>query len=221
MSPEFAARQLALPLPFQPRYGADFIPARSNEAPRLWLGRVADWPLQRLALWGETGTGKTHLLHLWARAHGAELLAGATIETTVSPTRPVAIDDADACADERVLLFTLNKFSDAGTPLLMAARVPPARWPVRLPDLRSRLRATMAIEITQPGDDLLRALLTRLLSERELTVSRALHDWLLRRLPRTAAAVREAVQRLDRAEREGRRITRQLAAGELSDLLAG
>lgn len=221
MNTQAPARQLALPLPHRPRYGADFLPAGSNEAARIWLARVAQWPQQRLALWGDAGTGKTHLLHLWAEEQGAELLGGAAVAgLAVSPGRPVAIDDADACADEAVLLHLMNSLAEAGSPLLLAARLPPARWTVRLPDLASRLRAILAVGIAPAEDALLRSLLARLLAERQLVVPASLQDWLLLRLPRTPAVIREAVERLDHAGlAAGSRITRSLTAEQLSDLL--
>lgn len=217
------ARQLALPLPHQPRYGADFLPARSNEAARVWLARVPEWPQHRLALWGDAGTGKTHLLHRWAEANGAAMLAGSDLPgLPVVPNRPVAVDDADAYVDEPALLHLMNDLAEAGFPLLVAARLPPARWRIELPDLRSRLRAVLAVGIAPAEDDLLRALLARLLSERQLAVSAAVQDWLLLRLPRTAAAIREAAARLDHAAlAAGSRITRGLAAEQLADLLGG
>ena len=48
-------------------------------------------------------------------------------------------------------------------------------------------------------DELLRGLLARLLAERQLAVAEPLQDWLRLRLPRSQAAIREAVARLDRA----------------------
>jgi chromosomal replication initiation ATPase DnaA len=46
------------------------------------------------------------------------------------------------------------------------------------------------------------------------------HEWLLRRLPRTPAALREAVERLDEAQLAvGSAITRALAAAALADML--
>ena len=53
--------------------------------------------------------------------------------------------DADAGADEATLLHLLNATAEARLPVLLAARTPPARWPVRLPDLASRLRAITAV----------------------------------------------------------------------------
>lgn len=223
MSVAAPARQLALPLPYQAQYGADFLAAASNEAARVWLGRVAEWPQRRLGLWGDAGTGKTHLLHRWAEANAAELLPGSTLPgLTASPARPVAIDDADGCADEAALLHLMNHLAEAGLPLLLAGRLPPARWRVGLPDLRSRLRAILAVGIAPAEDELLRALLARLLAERQLAVPAAVQDWLLVRLPRTPAAIRDVAARLDHAAlAAGSRISRGLAAEQLADLLSG
>ncbi|MBN8901198.1 MAG: chromosomal replication initiator DnaA, partial [Rhodospirillales bacterium] len=88
-------------------------------------------------------------------------------------------------------------------------------WTIQLPDLASRLRAVTAIEIMPPEDSLLRALLARLLADRQLAVPAALQEWLLLRLPRTPAALREAVARLDGA---GGRIDRTLAADVVTAL---
>ena len=105
--------------------------------------------------------------------------------------------------------------------MLLAARQAPARWPVRLPDLASRLRAITAVEILPPEDELLHALLARLLARRRLAVTEAVQDWLLLRLPRSAAAMREAAARLDRAQLAAAGpVTRGVAAAALGDLLA-
>jgi len=63
-------------------------------------------------------------------------------------------------------------------------------------------------------------ILTRLAAERQLNLSISLRNFLLTHLPRTAAALREAVARLDRAERApGARLNRQIAAELLADLM--
>jgi chromosomal replication initiation ATPase DnaA len=212
-----SGRQLALPFAYVPRFRVeDFIPASSNAEARAWLGRTADWPGRRLALHGEAGCGKTHLVQLWAERHGALLLDGPNLrglpELGGSPA--IAVDDADAAPDERVLLHLINLASEMRRPLLLAARLPPARWATPLPDLASRLRATTAVGLRPAEEPLLRALLARLLSERQLLLGESLQDWLLARLPRHPAALREAVARLDRtAMAAGRRVNRAMAAG--------
>lgn len=206
-----APRQLALPFPHAPHFRAEeFLAAGSNAEALEWLRHTAAWPLGRLALWGPEGCGKTHLLHLWAQRHGAELLAGPLLAVG-QPGGPVAVDDADA-APELPLLHLLNAAGEARLPVLLAGAAAPARWNPALPDLASRLRATTAVRIGPAEDELLRSLLARLLAERQLAVTEPLQDWLRLHLPRSQGAIREAVARLDRAAlASGRPITRALA----------
>ena len=213
-----AVRQLALPFVHAPGFtAADFLPAPGTAAALAWLARPAGWPAGRLVLWGEAGAGKTHLLHVWAGQHRAVLLPAVAPHW---PRGPVAVDDADLAADEHALLHLLNAAAEAGHPVLLAAQAPPARWDTRLPDLASRLRATAAVELRPADDVFLRTLLARLLSDRQLVVADAVQDWLLARLPRTPAAMREAAARLDRAAlAAGAPVTRALAAAALADII--
>jgi chromosomal replication initiation ATPase DnaA len=218
-----ALRQLVLPFPHQPDFAAsDFLPAPSNEAALAWLDRTADWPDRRLALWGEAGRGKTHLLHRWAEGRGARLLSGPALVglPELPASGGIALDDADMAAEEIALLHLLNAAAEAGLPVLLAGRTPPARWPVRLPDLASRLRAITAVEIGPPEDGLLRILLARLLSDRQLNnVAESVQDYLLARLPRTPAALADAVDRLDRhALATGGKVTRALSEIVLAEM---
>jgi len=217
-------RQLPLPFRHRPGYAAaDVFEGTSNAAALAWLHRTADWPQGRLALWGAEGSGKTHLLHVWAARAGATLLHGTVLRDAPlypepPPGGPLAVDEADLAA-ERPLLHLLNAAAEARQPVLLAGRAPPARWPVTLPDLASRLRALTAVEIGAADDAMLRALLARLLAERQLAVPEAVQDWLLQRLPRTPGAMREASARLDRAAlAAGRPVTRALAAATLIGL---
>jgi chromosomal replication initiation ATPase DnaA len=129
----------------------------------------------------------------------------------------VVLDGIDTVPDEPALLHLLNAAAETGQPLLMTSRTAPGRLPVRLPDLASRLRATTAAPIGPADDAFLQMLLARLLSERQLRLPHALQSWLLTRLPRSPAALRDAVARLDAAALQaGRPITRPLAAEVLN-----
>lgn len=218
-------QQLPLPFIHRPDFAEfDFVEAASNADALAWLGRPADWPCGRLALWGEAGCGKTHLLHLWAGRAGARYVCGPVLRSELpsgNPAMALAIDEADAVADDTCLLHTLNFAAEERWPVLLAARTPPARWAVQLPDLASRLRAIIAVEIGPPEEALLRALLAKLLSDRQLAISPAVQDWLLRHLPRTPAAMGDAVIRLERAAMAGRTVTRALAASAVAEVTGG
>ncbi|NHO32982.1 chromosomal replication initiator DnaA [Acetobacter sp. LMG 1636] len=204
-----AEGQIAFAFAHQPRFDEmGFVAARSNAAARAWLfsgDAVHSWSDGRLVLWGGAGRGKTHLLRAWAARRGALVVgceAGLPDAAGLMEREPVALalDSVPTREiDELALLRTVNMARERHVPLLMAARLPPGRWTVSLPDLQSRLRATMAVELRPAEDALLLRLMLRLLAERQLVVSRSVTEWLLHRLPREARAVQEVVARIDAA----------------------
>ena len=216
-------RQIALPFPDDDFYPAEEFLAGSGNAEALaCIGAPKDWPNLRLAVWGDEGCGKTHLLHVFAQRYGAALLAAQDLRRV--PVLPaalaIAVDDADAVADPRALLHLLNLAAEERRPVLLAARTPPSRWGFTLPDLTSRLRAITAVHIAAPDDALLAALLRRLTVARQLSLDAGLHAWLLARLPRQGSALREAVARLDRASLAAHcSISRKLAALVLAGMI--
>lgn len=212
--------QLALPFPYRCDYAAaEFLADASNEEALAWLERSAVWPGGRLVIWGEAACGKSHLLHRWAaaRAVAVQSRAGLADREAARLGAGLALDEADQPGDELALLSVLNRAAEGGVPVLMAARRAPSRWPIRLPDLASRVRASGAVRIRPPDDGFLRLLFSRLLVERGLAVGPLLQDWLLARLPRSPAAIREAAARLDRAAlAHGSGVSRPIAASVLA-----
>lgn len=214
-------KQLTLPFAEELTYATeDFCPAPSNATAREWLARTHDWSNGRLVLWGEPGCGKTHLLHIWAQARNAEIINSAGLHGLHRAETPIALDDADLAPDPLALLHLLNNAAEAGQPVLLAARLPPARMAYKLADLTSRLRASSAVEIRSAEDDLLEQLLTRLGAQRQLALSIAVRNAMLLHLPRAPAFYREAVARLDHAGlNRGAKITRALALEIIAGLI--
>ncbi|MDE8348246.1 MAG: chromosomal replication initiator DnaA [Acidocella sp.] len=214
-------RQLLLPFDQKPDYCANnFWSNTGNALAQKWLANPSGWTNGRLVLWGEAGCGKTHLLHIWAAANQAKILLGPYLRGILeAPLCPLAIDDADLPADEIALLHLLNAAAEAGYPVLMTARLPPARQTLQLPDLASRLRASLATEIRAPEDAELAIFLAHLAASRQLVLDIHVQNLLLSHLPRTPAALAEAVVRLDRAAlANGGKITRTLALNLIYDL---
>jgi chromosomal replication initiation ATPase DnaA len=196
--------QLPLDLGFRPALGrADFLIAPCNTAAIAWIDRWPGWPGAALAQWGPAGSGKTHLLEVWrARSNAVVILphalTSAAVPQLLGPARAVAIDDAQS-ADEEALLHLYNILAERRGHLLLAAREPPARWAIRLADLRSRLLAAPAVAVEAPDDALLGAVMVKLFADRQLRISEDLIAYLLPRIERSFAAAREIVATLDEA----------------------
>jgi chromosomal replication initiation ATPase DnaA len=213
-------RQLVLDLPARPALGrADFFVSPSNELALAQVDAWPGWPGGRLAVAGPPGAGKTHLAHVWAARSGAAILADpAAIDlAALAPDAALAVEDVDRLAGDRaaeVALFHLcNHLAAGGGSLMVSGREPPARWPLALPDLASRLGVAAVARLEPPDDDLLAAVLVKLFADRQLAVEPGLVRYLVSRMERSFAAAERLVTELDRAGLAARRpITQRLAA---------
>ena len=83
--------------------------------------------------------------------------------------------------------------------MLLCADAPPARWPIVLPDLRSRLASLPTVGVAPPDDGLLEALLAKLFADRQLAVDRGTVIFIVARMERSFDAARRLVDAIDRA----------------------
>ncbi len=166
-------------------------------------------------LWGDRGTGKSHLLQACCRAaHGAgnTVLYLPLAELRTHPPELlqglehyglVCIDTIEAiAADEhwqREVFHCFNRLRESGTRLVVASRLPPARLPICLNDLRTRLAWGLTLQLQPLGDeDKLSALQMRA-RHLGLELTTQVARFLLNRYPRDIPSLWRLLDRLDHA----------------------
>ena len=178
-----------------------------------------------VVLAGPAGSGKSHLASIWAETTCASVLSAGPIEQCIEGldlSRPVLIDEADRMLDEQGLFHLINAMRGAGMQILLTSRRFPSAWGVTLPDLASRLKAAATVEILEPDDLLLAAVITKLFADRQVEVEQHVVQFLVRRIERSLSTALDVVERLDRAALEqNSRITRALAAETVSAMDQG
>jgi DnaA regulatory inactivator Hda len=204
-----ASAQLPLDLGHRPAMGCeDFLVAPSNAEAVAWLDRWPSWPAPALTLFGPEGSGKTHLSHVWRARSRAPIVSGNTLDgadlpALLGPVNALVVEDADRVAGhparEEALFHLYNLARDAGGHLLLLSRKAPARWRVRLADLRSRLKGAPTIGVAPPDDALLAAVLVKLFMDRQLHPGMEVVSYLLARMERSLDAAGRVVAALDRA----------------------
>jgi chromosomal replication initiation ATPase DnaA len=219
MSVGHPPRQLALALDHPESFAReDFLRGSSNSAGLALIESWPDWPSRAIVLVGPEGSGKSHLAAIWASDSGARFLAARALATSnllaALATGALVVEDAAAGGfDERALFHLLNLAREEQAFVLITARATPTLWPVAIRDLASRLKALPVVTISPPDEGMLRAVLVKLFSDRQLAIDESLVSFLLTRIERSFAAARAIAARLDEeALRRKRPLTRSLAA---------
>lgn len=178
-------RQLPLPISAAAQPSLDnYVPGANAEA----LERVRSLASGRLKeaivyLWGEPGSGRTHLLHAAASASPAIVIAD-DVETLDAPA-------------QQALFIAINAARDGGPAVLAAGNAPPAQLALR-EDLRTRLGWGLVYQL-KPLTDGEKALYLRAeASRRGLALTDEVAWYLLNHLPRDLASLHAVLDRLDR-----------------------
>lgn len=208
--------QLILDLPVRTAFDRfDFLVTPSNREAVEWVDRWPEWPGHVLILQGPPKSGKTHLAKVWQQKANAFSFKAGNMDdclTQVAKGIPICLDINGQIEDEEALLHLYNWSREHSASLLLTATEGPKAWNIVLPDLRSRLLASNLASMGAPDDTLLAAVIVKLFSDRQITVTEDVLKYLVLRIERSFASVAEVVERLDKAAlSEGRAVTVPLA----------
>ncbi|AOS80079.1 MULTISPECIES: DnaA regulatory inactivator Hda [Hydrogenophaga] len=226
-------KQLALDIGLAPLPTLDNFVGAGNEAAlahlRLWVPNPLRSPVPTF-LWGESGSGKTHLLRAVREAlreQGSRV--GWMDAATLDPPEydehwdAVLLDDTHLyTATQQAMAF--NWFVNAQTPahgparwVLAAGDRPPADLLLR-EDLRTRLGWGHVFQLRALGETERRAVLRRAADERGVFLGDEVMDFMLKRFSRDLSSLMLLLERLDGyALRTQRAITIPLIKSMLED----
>jgi len=186
--------QIALPLTHATNYHEDmFVVSDCNKQAHDWIMRWPDWNSHATIIYGDAGSGKTHLGYIWAKK--ADAKTGAVEASNL--TENTLIENIEQ-HDETALFHLLNTAKENSLFLLLTASCAPKQLPYSLPDLTSRLLALPAIAINPPDDDALSGAMRKQFSDRQLKVDDEVIAYLLPRMERSFTAIAQAVEKLDK-----------------------
>jgi len=172
-------------------------------------------PTAWLYLWGEPGSGKTHLLEAACRT--AQERGASPVYLPLGMHReldPVLLEDAEQgawiCIDdihaiagnrpwEQAVFGLYERLRALGGTLVLAARASPASLPFQLADLATRLGAGLVYQLHPLNDDDKVAALRLRADRRGFEVTEEVARYLLARYPRDTQSLFALLDRLDDA----------------------
>lgn len=175
---------------------------------------------QQVYLWGESGTGKTHLLSaacqsLSQRGYRVAYIPGDMINEPgaldgMEQVELLCFDDLQRLdhASEVDLFHCINRCREAETRLILAADRQTDQLGLKLADLQTRLSWGLVCHAEFMGEEGLREAFRKEIHARSLEASDEVLSYVLRRFPRRIAALKHVVTTLDEVSMsEQRRIT--------------
>ena len=220
--------QLPLDLPMPAGYRReDLIESKANEMALAMLDSWPDWPSRISVLAGPIGSGKSHIAGVWAEKAQARTSSCKELTKNLDEFIKLAsikgaflLEDAgQGVIDETALFHLLNAVKQGEGYCLITSRSWPITWNVKLADLASRLKAVQLFEISEPDDILLKQVMMKQFSDRQLSVDQKVIEYCILRMERSLESVGRLVEAIDREALSNQAgITRTTASNALQCL---
>ena len=195
--------QLAFKFPFTKKYyEQDYFVSSNNFSAYQLIDGWPNWPGKWLNVFGENGSGKTHLAKILEKKikkiklTDANKIDNSIVEELVN-YECLIIDSYDKNIDERLLYSILNQSKQLDNYVLINSPISIKRLNFNLRDLKSRISSFVFIGIELPTDDLLRVIITKNLSDKQISVSSKLTDFIINNVERSYEKMFKFLKDLD------------------------
>ena len=183
--------QLTLKFPFSKKFfDQDFFVSKNNYSAFKLIESWPNWPGKWLNIFGESGSGKTHLAKILERKIRLTKLIDAknvndnTIDE-LSEIDCLIIDRFNNNIDENIFYSILNQSKQLEKYLLINSLTSIKTTDFSLNDLKSRISSFIFIGIELPTDDLLKVIITKTLSDKQITISPKLTNFIINNIERS------------------------------------
>ena len=183
--------QLTLKFPFSKKFfNQDFFVSKNNFSAFKLIESWPDWPGKWLNIFGESGSGKTHLAKILERKIRLTRLIDAknVNNNTIDELGDIdclIIDKFKNNIDENIFYSILNQSKQLDKYLLINSLASIKSTSFCLKDLKSRISSFIYIGIELPTDDLLKVIITKTLSDKQITISPKLTNFIINNIERS------------------------------------
>jgi len=148
------------------------------------------WPGKWLNIFGASGSGKTHLAKiLEKKIDKIKLIEAEKINDEIihdlNNVDCLIIDNFSDNIDEKLLYTILNQSKQLENYILINTITPLKKIKINLDDLKSRINSFVYIGIELPTDDLLKVIIAKTLSEKQISVNPKITDFIINNVERS------------------------------------
>ncbi|MGN7619019.1 MAG: chromosomal DNA replication initiator [Ehrlichia sp.] len=156
-------------------------------------------------LYGKSGSGKTHLTHIWQKLKNATFINQNLINANekdignvISSNNAFIIENIDNINNELSILHYYNYIKENKKLLLMTSSIPPRFLNYHIKDLKSRMLETMSAKLANPDEELLKIMLIKLFADKQIHIELKVINYILNNTERSFQNLSNIVKCIDR-----------------------
>ncbi len=195
--------QLTFKFPFKTKYyEQDFYVSSNNFSAYRLIESWPNWPGKWVNIFGPKGCGKTHLSNiLKKKIKLAKIVQAKNMNNEktfiLDKLECLIIDSFDQNIDENLLYSILNHSKQQNIYIVINSYSPLKDLKYKLQDLHSRAKSFVNLGIELPTDDLLRVIISKSFSEKQIEITPKISEYIIKHIERSYEKVFKFVKEID------------------------
>ena len=183
--------QLIFKFPFSKKYyKQDFFVSNNNFSAYKLIEEWPTWPGKWLNIFGASGSGKTHLAKiLEKKINKIKLIDAKNVDDGIirdlNTIDCLIIDSFENNIEENLLYSILNQSKQLENYILVNSTPSIKNIKFDLKDLKSRINSFLYIGIELPTDDLLKVIISKTFSDKQVNINPKISDYIINNVERS------------------------------------
>jgi len=182
-------------------YEEDFCVGENNYEAYKLIKEWPNWSFKGINVYGPKKSGKSYLTKIFSDKTKSKIFDSRNINKNnlelILFQNVLIIEDIDFFSDEVLFQTILNDFISKNKFIYLTSNKLSGRIRFKLKDLISRLSSLVAVAITNPSDELFYQILTKMLSDKQINITKKEVDFILKNIERSYEAASKFVKNLD------------------------
>ena len=182
-------------------YEEDFCVGENNYEAYKLIKEWPNWSFKGINIYGPKKSGKSYLTKIFSDKTKSKIFDGKNINKNnlnlILSQNVLIIEDIDFFNDEVFFQTILNDFISKNKFIYLTSNKLSGNITFKLKDLVSRLNSLVTVAITNPSDELFYQILTKMLSDKQINITKKEVDFILKNIERSYEAASKFVKNLD------------------------
>ena len=195
--------QLTFKFPFKTKYyEQDYYVSSNNFSAYRLVESWPNWPGKWVNIFGPKGCGKTHLSNIFIKKIKAYYIEAKNFKdydiiANVEKQECLIIDNFKNNINENEFYSILNFLKQSNKYVIINSLVSIKNENIKLEDLKSRLNSFTDIGIELPTDDLLRVIISKYFSDKQIEITPKISEYIIKNIERSYEKVFKFIKEID------------------------